>query len=167
MIDDTDLKILDMLKENGRKSFSDIAEDLDLATSTVAGRVQTLEQKNIITGYSASIDYEKLGFELTAMIAIKAEADKIVETAKNLKSNTRVISFFEVTGNTDMIIISRFIDREDMNKFLKELQQIKGIKSTETNVILTTPKLVDNMKLKEIQGKEEDRERLSKRSFHL
>jgi len=155
MIDDTDLDIIDLLKEDGRASFSDIADELDLATSTVAGRVQKLQEKEIITGFTPSIDYEKLGFELTAMIAIKAESNKIVETAKNLESNERVISFFEVTGETDMILISRFLDREDMNSFLKELQQTQGIKSTETNVILTTPKIEDNMDLKEFFKRED------------
>lgn len=150
MLDDTDLQILDFLRENGRASFSEIAEKMDLATSTVAGRVQKMEDDEIITGYNPSIDYEKLGFELTAMIAIRAESDRIVETAEELESNTRVISFFEVTGKTDMIVISRFLDREDMNNFLKKLQQIDGIKSTETNVILTTPKLNDNMELRKI-----------------
>lgn len=150
MIDDTDVEILDLLKRDGRASFSDIADELDLATSTVAGRVQKLQDKEVITGFSPSIDYEKLGFELTAMIAIKAEAERIVETAGKLESNTRVISFFEVTGETDMIVVSRFLDREDMNSFLKDLQQTEGIKSTETNVILTTPKLEDNMELKQL-----------------
>lgn len=159
MIDETDLEILDHLRKDGRASFSDIADSLNLATSTVAGRVQKLQDKEIITGFNPSIDYEKLGFELTAMIAIKAKADKIVETAEKLEANTRVISFFEVTGKTDMIVISRFMDREDMNKFLKKMQQTEGIQSTETNVILTTPKIDDNMKLKKMM--EENGEKLS------
>lgn len=159
MIDETDLEIIDELKKDGRASFSEIAEKLGIATSTVTGRFQKLEEKGVITGFSPKIDYEKLGFELTAMIDIKAESGKIIETAENLESNTRVISFFEVTGDTDMIIVSRFLDREDMNSFIKELQQEEGIESTETNVILTQPKLEDNMNLKKIL--EEDRDNLS------
>jgi|APHM01.1.fsa_nt_gi Transcriptional regulators len=157
MIDETDLDIIEELKKDGRASFSDIAEKLGLATSTVTGRFQKLEEKEIITGFNPEIDYEKLGFELTAMIDIKAEADKIVETVETLESKTRVISFFEVTGETDMILVSRFLDREDMNQFLKDLQQTEGIKSTETNVILTEPKLEDNIDLKKLM-KEKDKD---------
>ncbi len=149
-MDETDLKILEFLRQDGRAAFSDIANEIGLATSTVAGRVQKLEEKGIITGFTTSVDYEKIGFELTAMIAIKAKAEQIVETADKIKSHTRVISFFEVTGETDMIVISRFLGRKDMNAFLKELQQTKGIQSTETNVILTAPKLEDNMELKQL-----------------
>ena len=150
MIDSTDLEIIDKLKKDGRASFSDIADDLGLATSTVTGRFQKLEEQGVITGFIPKIDYEKLGFELMAMIDIKAESGDIPDTAEKLESNNRVISFFEVTGDTDMVIVSRFLDRKVMNEFIKKLQQTKGIKSTETNVILTEPKLEDNMNLKEI-----------------
>lgn len=156
MIDETDLKILDELRRDGRASFSDIAEKLDIATSTVTGRVQKMEENGVITGYKPEIDYENLGFELTSMIAIKAEAEKIEDTAEKLESNKRVLSFFEVTGKTDMIVVSRFIDREDMNAFLKELQQTDGVRSTETNVILTPPKLEDNMNLRELAREDTD-----------
>jgi DNA-binding Lrp family transcriptional regulator len=81
------------------------------------------------------------------MIGIKARSEKTKEVAQEIKSNDKVISFFEVTGETDMILITRFLDREDMNSFIKSLQKIEGIKSTETNVILTEPKLEDNMSL--------------------
>lgn len=152
MIDDTDLKIIGELKKDGRASFSDIADELGIATSTVTGRFQKLEEEGIITGFSPKIDYEELGFELTAMINIRAESGRVPEVAEELKTKERVISFFEVTGETDMVLISRFIDREDMNSFLKELQETSGIKSTETNVILTTPKLEDNMDMEELMN---------------
>ncbi len=150
MIDRTDLRIIEELQKDGRASYSDMAENLDIATSTVTARIQKLEQKGILMGFRPVIDYEELGFNLTVMINLKAEADKVVETSKKLKNHEKVISFFEVTGKTDMIIISRFIDRKDMNSFIKNLQQTDGISSTETNVILTTPKLDDNMDLEKV-----------------
>lgn len=150
MTDRTDLRILDELRKDGRVSYSEIAERLGIATSTVTGRVEKMKENGVITGFKPEIDYENLGFELTAMIAVKAEADRIESTAEKLESNERVISFFEVTGKTDMIVISRFIDREDMNSFLKNIQQTQGIRSTETNVILTPPKLDDNMDLSKL-----------------
>ena len=150
MIDETDIKIIDYLRKDGRASFSEIADDIGLATSTVAGRVQKLEEKGIITGFRPVIDYEELGFKLTAMIDIRAESQKIVETAEKLKQNERVISFFEVTGETDMIIISRFTDRKDMNSFLKTLQSTDGIKLTETNVVLTELRFEDNVDIKSL-----------------
>lgn len=151
MIDETDLKMLEELKKDGRASYSDMADKLGIATSTVTKRIQKLKQKQIITGFKPIIDYEKLGFKLTAMINIKAEPEKIIETSEKLKNHERVISFFEVTGKKDMVVITRFADRKHMNDFLKQLQQTEGIKSTETNVILTEPKLEDNMDLQRLR----------------
>lgn len=150
MIDSTDIEILERLREDGRASFSDIADDIGVATSTVASRVRKMEEEGVITGFRPQIDYEELGFELTAMIDIRAEAEMIPEVAEGLQGLGRVISFFEVTGRTDMIVIGRFLDREDMNEFVKKLQRTDGIRSTETHVILTTPKLEDDMGLGEI-----------------
>lgn len=152
-MDKTDISILQELKEDGRASYSDIAEKLGIATSTVTGRVQKLKKKGIIEGFRPSIDYEKLGFELSAMIEIKAESERIPSLAEELKQNERVMSFFEVTGQTDMILVTRFKDREEINSFLKEIQAIKGIESTETHVILTEPKLEDNMDLEKVLEK--------------
>lgn len=151
MLDDTDLEILDYLRENGRASFSEIADEMDLATSTVAGRVEKMEDEEIISGYRPVIDYEKLGFNLTAMINVKADPSKIQSLSSDLKSRGRVISFFEVTGETDMILVSRFMNRQDMNSFIKSLQTLDGLNSTETKVILTTPKFEDNMELGEFK----------------
>jgi DNA-binding Lrp family transcriptional regulator len=153
MLDGTDIEILEILKGDGRAAFSDIADRLDLATSTVATRVRKLEEEGVITGYRPEIDYETLGFELTAMIDVTAESGKVPEVAERLQENERVISFFEVTGETDMILISRFLDRQDMNSFIKSVQEVEGINSTETHVILTTPKLEDNIDLKQLQDR--------------
>ena len=139
MIDDTDIRIIGELKENSRASFNEIARNLDLAPSTVGSRVRKMEESGVIKGYKPVIDHEKIGFELTAMIHISASAEKVEEVAGKLESNNRVISFFEVTGETDMIAVTRFFDREDMNATLKNFQKIEGLESTETHVVLTTP----------------------------
>lgn len=150
VIDETDLKIVQELKKDGRASFSEIADELGLATSTVSARFQKLEDKGVIEGFRPVIDYEKLGFELTSMVAIKAVPEETESLAEKLQENNRVISFFEVTGDKDMIVITRSKDREDMNSFIKSLQKTPGVKSTETHVILTPPKLEDDMNLLEV-----------------
>lgn len=149
-LDRTDTEILEELRKDGRASFSDIGEKLGLATSTVSSRVAMLQENGILENFRPVINYEKLGFDLSAMIDIRADSERIPDLADDLKDNERVMSFFEVTGETDMILVTRFEDREGMNSFLKELQSIKGIQSTETHVILTEPKLEDNMDLEKV-----------------
>jgi Transcriptional regulators len=136
-MDRTDIQIIEELKGDGRQSFNSIAETLGLATSTVSARIGKLEDKGLITGYQPIIDYEEAGFNLTAMIDIGAEAERIQDVAESLESDSRVISFFEVTGDTDMILVARFFDREDMNQTIKRFHKIDGLNSTETHVVLT------------------------------
>jgi Lrp/AsnC family transcriptional regulator for asnA, asnC and gidA len=149
-MDRTDIRIIEELKDDGRQSFNRIAEKLNLATSTVSARVNKLEEKGVITSYKPVIDYEEAGFELTAMIDVTARAEKIQEVAEKLESDSRVISFFEVTGKTDMILVARFFDREDMNSTIKRFQKIEGLESTETHIVLTTPILEGGVDLNEV-----------------
>lgn len=150
IMDRTDIRIIEELKQNGRASFNEIAENLDIATSTVSSRINRLESSGIIKGYKPVIDYEKAGFELTAMINVTARAEEIEDVAEKLESDNRVISFFEVTGETDMILVARFFDREDMNSTIKRFQKIDGLKSTETHIVLTTPILEGGINLGEV-----------------
>jgi len=150
IMDRTDIRIIEELKRNGRGWFNEIAENLDIATSTVSSRINRLESSGIIKGYKPVIDYEKSGFELTAMINVTAKAEEIEDVAEKLESDNRVISFFEVTGETDMILVARFFDREDMNSTIKRFQKIDGLKSTETHIVLTTPILEGGINLGEV-----------------
>lgn len=150
MLDSTDIRIIEQLKKDARASFNDIADQLGIAPSTVSSRVDKLERKGVITGYKPVIDHEKIGFNLTAMIHVTSAAEKIEEVAEKLESDGRVVSFFEVTGETDMIVVTRFHDREDMNSTIKRFQKIDGLESTETHVVLTTPILDGEVNLQQM-----------------
>lgn len=151
MLDQTDIRIIEQLKQNGRASMREIAENIGVAPSTVSGRFQKLEDEGIIKGFSPIIDYEKTGFSLTTVLEIRAAADTIPEVAEKLQSRNQVISFFEVTGTTDMILIGKFLDREDLNSFVKNLQKTEGVNSTETHIVLTSPKTHGDINLDELE----------------
>ena len=69
-LDDTDHKILDMLIENTRIPFTDIAKKLDISAGTVHVRVRKMEDVKLITGSSLTIDYKKLGYSFIAYVGI-------------------------------------------------------------------------------------------------
>src|SRR4051794_9408312 len=71
-LDAVDLEILDMLQENARISNADMARKLNLAPSAVLERVKKLEQKNVITGYTAKINPAALQQKLLAFILIRS-----------------------------------------------------------------------------------------------
>src|SRR5690554_7400219 len=69
-LDDIDHQILDMLIENTRVPFTDIAKKLLISAGTVHVRVRKMEEAGIITGSSLNVDYEKLGYSFIAYVGI-------------------------------------------------------------------------------------------------
>ena len=72
-LDEIDHKILDLLIENTRMPFTDIAKSLDISAGTVHIRVRKMEEAGIIKGSSLSVDYEKIGYTFVAYVGIYLE----------------------------------------------------------------------------------------------
>ena len=68
---DVDRALLAALARDGRASYTELAERVGLSVSAVHQRVRRLEQRGVIAGYAARIDYEAVGLPLTAFVAVK------------------------------------------------------------------------------------------------
>ncbi|MFB6076641.1 MAG: Lrp/AsnC family transcriptional regulator, partial [Candidatus Nanohaloarchaea archaeon] len=117
----------------------ELADELDLSPSTVSNRFHRLQEDGIIERFVPIIDHEAAGFGLTALIEMTAETAKMEEVVADLRARDRVTSFYEVTGESDMVLVCKFVDREDMNRCVKEFQKVDGVLSTQTKVVMTTP----------------------------
>jgi len=135
-MDEIDRRILNMLMEDGRISYRDIARELGIAVGTVHNRIKKLEESGILKGFLPIVDYEKAGYGLTAIIGIQARGSRIVEIEKLIARDPHVTCVYDVTGNYDIIIIAKFRDRRDMNTFVKSLLGIEGVEKTTTHVAM-------------------------------
>jgi len=135
-LDELDLRILEILRENARVSVRDIARLLKKAPSTVAERIKKLEKKGFITGYTALIDNSKLGYRLNALTLLQVEGGYIEEVEKLLASEPNVRAVYDITGEYDIAIVSTFRDTEELDKFIKRILKNPHIKRSVTNVIL-------------------------------
>ncbi|MGC9148447.1 MAG: Lrp/AsnC family transcriptional regulator [Sulfolobales archaeon] len=135
-LDELDLRILEILRENARISVRDIARLLKKAPSTVAERIKKLEKKGFITGYTALIDSGKLGYRLNALTLLQVEGGYIEEVEKLLASEPNVRAVYDITGEYDIAIVSTFRDTEELDKFIKRILKNPHIKRSVTNVIL-------------------------------
>ncbi|HTE66769.1 MAG TPA: Lrp/AsnC family transcriptional regulator, partial [Candidatus Binatia bacterium] len=70
-MEEIDRQIVDLLARDGRMSFTDLGKATSLSTSAVHQRVRRLEQRGVIRGYAAVVDYEAMGLPLTAFVSIK------------------------------------------------------------------------------------------------
>ncbi len=139
-MDKIDEKILKNLLVDARSSARQLSLKLGLSTVTVLSRIKKLEKEKIIKGYTSVLNHEKLGYDLTAVIEIIAKKDKLVQVEDELSGIENVCAVYDVTGNTDTMIIAKFKGREDLSKFIKNLSAISNVESTITHVVLNTVK---------------------------
>ncbi len=117
-----------------------VEHSLGVSTLTVLTRIKKLEKEKIIKGYSARLDDEKLGYDLTAIIEIKAKPGKIIETENKIADHQNVISVYDVTGTTDMIVLAKFQNREELSIFVKKISSETCIDNTISHIVLNTIK---------------------------
>lgn len=139
-LDKTDEKILKNLMVDARLSARQLALKLGMSTVTVLSRIKKLEKEKIIKGYTALIDHEKLGYNLTAIIEIIAKKDKILDIEVELSKMENVCGVYDITGNTDTLVIAKFKSRNELSEFVKGLASIQNIENTITHVVLNTAK---------------------------
>ena len=139
-MDKIDEKILKNLLVDARLSARQLSLKLGMSTVTILSRIKKLEKAKIIKGYTSLLNHEKLGYDLTAVIEIIAKKDKIVQVEDELSDIENVCAVYDVTGNTDTLIIAKFKGREDLSKFIKNLSAISNVESTITHVVLNTVK---------------------------
>ena len=139
-LDKTDEKILKNLLVDARLSARQLALKLGMSTVTILSRIKKLEKEQIIQGYTAIIDHEKLGYNITAIIEIIAKKDKIVDIEEELAKFENVCGVYDITGSTDTVIIAKFKERNELSEFVKGLSAIPNVENTITHVVLNTAK---------------------------
>jgi len=139
-LNETDIKILQGLLEDARFSSRQIAKKVGVSVGTVLARIKKMEREGIIKSYSALLDHEKLGYELTVVTEITVSKGRLVETEKEIAKIPNVCSVYDVTGLTDAVIIAKFKGREELGQFTKKLLSLPYIERTNTHVVLTTVK---------------------------
>ncbi len=135
-----DRKLVNALLGDGRASLRSLAEDLDVSVTTVSNHLSDLEEQGIIQGYTPKVDYDAMGYDVTAILQLKVEGQSLVDVTDRLSEHKQMISVYEVTGDHDIIAIGKFADTDDMNDEIKELLTDPDIKESNTSVVLNAAK---------------------------
>jgi DNA-binding Lrp family transcriptional regulator len=139
-LDETDVKILKALTLDARLSSRQIAKQCEISIGTALSRIKKLEKEGVIKGYSALLDHEKLGYELTVITEITVSKGRLLEMENEIARLPNVCCVYDVTGLTDALIIAKFKNREELSKFTKRLLALPYVERTNTHVVLTTVK---------------------------
>ncbi len=140
VLNEIDSELLVQLSKNGKASQRALAKETGAALGTVNAHVKQLENRKIIKGYFANIDPEKVGFKLTAIINLRIKKGTLIDVQASIAKHSQVFGVYDVTGEWDSLILARFKDREEMDKFIKTTLSQKHIERTSTSLVLNTVK---------------------------
>ena len=133
-----DAKLVNALLGNGRASLRSLGEDLDVSVTTVSNHLRDLEDEGVIEGYTPRVNYDRLGYDVTAIVQLKVEGSALPDIVERLREQKQMVSVYEVTGDYDVIAIGKFRDTDEMNEGIKGLLADQDISETTTAVVLKT-----------------------------
>lgn len=139
-IDEVDRRILAVMLHDCRMSYRKIARKTNVSVGTVLTRVKRLEKAGLIKGFSALLEHEKLGYQLTAIAEITVSKGKLLEMEQAISKYPNVCAVYDITGLTDALVIAKFRSREELSRFTKALLSMPFVDRTNTHVVLTTVK---------------------------
>jgi len=142
LLDDTDLKILELMQGNARVSNADLARELEMAPSAVLERVKKLEQKKVILQYNASINPLAVNQKLLAFIFIKVkDSGSDTKIAASMAKIPEVQEIHHVAGEDCFLVKVRTEDSASLMELMrKSLKSIPDVLSTKTTIVLETVK---------------------------
>lgn len=137
-IDKTDLKILEILIEDAKKPFTEVARRVFVSQGTVHVRMNKLTEAGIVEKTTLKVNYAKLGFDITAFIGIYLEKSALYEQVlAKLKQIPEITNIHYTTGNYSMFVKIHCRDTNHLKEVLHEkMQQVEGIERTETMISL-------------------------------
>ena len=138
MTDETDKKILAILLENARLSFRKVAKKAGVSVATVMNHVNRLEKEGIIKGYVTELDYEKMGYDMEAIVEVKIARDKgnPFDVDPFILKHPNVHVIMDVSGEIDHILMVKFQTRRQLAEFLRKLNSLPSIQHSQTRFIL-------------------------------
>ena len=138
-MEDLDRRILTLLATDGRMSFTDLGKATGLSTSAVHQRVKRLEQRGLIKGYGATIDYDQVGMPLTAFISIRPiDPSQPDDSPDRLSGISEIESCWSVASDESYILKVRVSAPTDLENLLARVRAAANV-STRTTIVLSTP----------------------------
>jgi len=137
-VEEIDRAIVKALTLDGRLSYTDLAERVGLSVSAAHQRVRRLEQRGVLKGYSARVDYTALELSLTAFVAIRpldpSQADDAPDRLANLPE---IEACYSVAGDDHYLLLVRVRGPQDLERLLQDIRSAANV-STRTTVVLST-----------------------------
>lgn len=140
VLDKIDHKIISMLLEDGRASFSAIASEVKLTDVAIKKRVERLRRRGIVNSISADINLKSLGYENPIFVQLRSELSKNKDVIKKLKELDYVLDIYQVLGEYNIFAKLVVPDLDSAEKFVERLGTLDGVLDIKTLVVMSEVK---------------------------
>jgi Lrp/AsnC family leucine-responsive transcriptional regulator len=138
-VEELDRAIVDALTADGRLSYTDLAEKVGLSVSAAHQRVRRLEQRGVIKGYAARVDFTTIDLPLTAFVAIRPlDLSQADDAPERLAGLPEIEACYSVAGEDHYLLLVRVASPLDLERLLQDIRAAANV-TTRTTVVLSTP----------------------------
>ncbi|RXZ81331.1 Lrp/AsnC family transcriptional regulator [Paenibacillaceae bacterium] len=148
VLDETDRRIIAILNKNGRISYTDLAKEVGLSRVAVQARINAMMDEGVIERFTAVINPEKIGINVSAFFNIEVEPKFLHEVADELALDPFITSLYHMTGPSKLHVHGLFRNNQEMEGYLKDkIYKMPGIMSVDCQVLITRYKSRMGMRL--------------------
>ncbi len=141
MLDDLDIKMLNMLQRKARTKRNELAEAVELSIPSVSERLHKLESNGVIEGYYTKLNRKIFGFDIMAYILVVMESSKHYKSLiTHVDKKPEILECHSVLGEGSHLLKALVKNSEALEKLLSEIQAWTGVVSTKTTFVLSTLK---------------------------
>lgn len=137
VLDEIDHQILDILIENARTPFTDIAKKLLVSAGTIHVRVKKMEDEGVIKGSTLTLNYEKMGYTFIAHVGIYSEKTSMTQSVlEDLRKIPNVTVAYVTAGKYNIFCKVRAKGTNDAKEIIYQIDDVNGVSRTETMISL-------------------------------
>lgn len=140
-MDDTDRKMISLLRDNARTSVAALAKALHVSRGTVQNRLDKLEASGTIVGYSVRLKPQAQAHQIRALMTVAVEGNRTEPVLAALRGDPAVSALHTTNGRWDIVAELQADTLEAFDRVLSRIRQISGIANTETSLLLSTLKV--------------------------
>lgn len=147
-LDELDQKIVQMLIENARLSYSEIGQRVGLSRVAVKARIQALEQRGVIEEYTTIINPQKISGSVSCYFEIETRPETLAEVIGILNRNEIITQIYRVTGQNKLHVHAVAASAEEMERLMGQvIDPLPGVVSCSCNIILSRIKDIKGLRL--------------------
>lgn len=147
-LDKLDQKILRLLVENARMSYSEIGERVGVSRVAVKARIQALEQRGVIEEYTTIINPQKINGAVSCYFELEFSPETFEQAVNLLKGNETVTQIYRVTGKNKLHVHAVAASGEEMERLIREvIDPLPGMTECSCNMILSRIKDIKGLRL--------------------